>query len=81
MQILHLSISTDTNKNSQINDSVYIQSEISQLINCEFFTHSYIRSKILQLVNREVLLYIYINYTDTNLALNYFLNCEISVCL
>ena len=56
MQILHLRISTDTNKNSQINDSVYIQSETSQLINCEFFTHSYIRNKILQLGNREVLL-------------------------
>ena len=56
MQILHLSISTDTNKNSQINDSIYIQTETSQLINCEIFTHSHIRSKILQLVNREVLL-------------------------
>ena len=58
MQILHLRISTDTNKNSQINDCVYIQSETSQLINnhCEFFTHSHIGSTILQLDNREVLL-------------------------
>ena len=39
-------ICTDTNKNSQINDSEYTQSETSQLINCEFFTHSYIRNKI-----------------------------------
>ena len=33
-----------------------MQSESSQLLNGEFFTHSHIRSKILQLVNREVLL-------------------------
>ena len=34
-------------KNSQINDSVYMQIETtSQLINCEFFTHSHMRSKI-----------------------------------